>query len=46
MPLEQLLVLYGYNLSDPVLKQQQDPYELAASFPEIALGKVTVALFI
>ncbi|KAA0712267.1 Mesoderm induction early response protein 2 [Triplophysa tibetana] len=42
MPLEQLLVLYGYNLSDPVLKQQQDPYELAASFPDIALDKVQI----
>lgn len=42
MPIEQLLALYGYNLSDPVLKQQQEPNELAASLPEMTLDKVTI----
>ncbi|XP_056112327.1 mesoderm induction early response protein 2 isoform X4 [Rhinichthys klamathensis goyatoka] len=40
MPLEQLLALYGYNMPDPVLEQQQEPNELAASLPEITLDKV------
>ncbi|KAL0160193.1 hypothetical protein M9458_043918, partial [Cirrhinus mrigala] len=39
MPLEQLLALYGYNMPDPVLKQQQEPNELAASLPEMTLDK-------
>lgn len=42
MPLEQLLALYGYNMPDPVLKQQQEPNELAASLPEMTLDKVTI----
>ncbi|XP_016129232.1 mesoderm induction early response protein 2-like isoform X2 [Sinocyclocheilus grahami] len=40
MPLEQLLALYGYNMPDPVLQQQQEPNELAASLPEMTLDKV------
>ncbi len=42
MPLEQLLALYGYNMPDPVLQQQQEPNELAASLPEMTLDKVTI----
>nr|XP_055073822.1 mesoderm induction early response protein 2 isoform X1 [Misgurnus anguillicaudatus]XP_055073823.1 mesoderm induction early response protein 2 isoform X1 [Misgurnus anguillicaudatus] len=42
LPLEQLLALYGYNLSGPVLKQQQEPNELAASLPEMTLDKVQI----
>ncbi|KAL1251265.1 hypothetical protein QQF64_019061 [Cirrhinus molitorella] len=42
MPLEQLLALYGYNMPDPVLKQQQEPNELAASLPEMTLDKVQI----
>ncbi|KAF4097735.1 hypothetical protein G5714_021743 [Onychostoma macrolepis] len=42
MPLEQLLALYGYNMPDPVLQQQQEPNELAASLPEMTLDKVQI----
>ncbi len=42
MPLEQLLALYGYNMPDPVLQQQQEPNELAASLPEMTPDKVTI----
>ncbi|XP_059399652.1 mesoderm induction early response protein 2-like isoform X2 [Carassius carassius] len=47
MPLEQLLALYGYKVPDPVLQQQQEPNELAASLPEMTLDKVQIgkALF-
>uniref|UniRef100_A0A9R1SKP1 Mesoderm induction early response 1, family member 2 n=2 Tax=Cyprinus carpio TaxID=7962 RepID=A0A9R1SKP1_CYPCA len=44
MPLEQLLALYGYNIPDPVLQQQQEPNELAASLPEMTLDKISKAL--
>uniref|UniRef100_A0A8C1ZQN5 Mesoderm induction early response 1, family member 2 n=1 Tax=Cyprinus carpio TaxID=7962 RepID=A0A8C1ZQN5_CYPCA len=43
MPLEQLLALYGYNIPDPVLQQQQEPNELAASLPEMTLDKVQIS---
>uniref|UniRef100_A0A8C2J4M8 Mesoderm induction early response 1, family member 2 n=1 Tax=Cyprinus carpio TaxID=7962 RepID=A0A8C2J4M8_CYPCA len=46
MPLEQLLALYGYNIPDPVLQQQQEPNELAASLPEMTLDKVTITKII
>uniref|UniRef100_A0A8C1ALB2 Mesoderm induction early response 1, family member 2 n=1 Tax=Cyprinus carpio carpio TaxID=630221 RepID=A0A8C1ALB2_CYPCA len=42
MPLEQLLALYGYNMPDPVLQQQREPNELAASLPEMTLDKVQI----
>uniref|UniRef100_A0A673JJR4 Mesoderm induction early response protein 2-like n=1 Tax=Sinocyclocheilus rhinocerous TaxID=307959 RepID=A0A673JJR4_9TELE len=42
MPLEQLLALYGYNMPDPVLQQQQEPNELAVSLPEMTLDKVQI----
>ncbi|XP_051977803.1 mesoderm induction early response protein 2 isoform X1 [Xyrauchen texanus] len=42
MSLEQLLALYGYNMPDPVLQQQREPNELAASLPEMTLDKVQI----
>ncbi|XP_051549971.1 mesoderm induction early response protein 2-like [Myxocyprinus asiaticus] len=39
---EQLLALYGYKMPDPVLQQQREPNELAASLPETTLDEVQI----
>ncbi|XP_041705077.1 mesoderm induction early response protein 2 isoform X1 [Coregonus clupeaformis] len=43
MPLEDLLSLYGYEVSDPLLQQDREPNELAASLPDMTLDKDQIA---
>uniref|UniRef100_A0A8K9UDL1 Mesoderm induction early response 1, family member 2 n=1 Tax=Oncorhynchus mykiss TaxID=8022 RepID=A0A8K9UDL1_ONCMY len=43
MPLEELLALYGYEVSDPLLQQEREPNELSASLPDMTLDKDQIA---
>uniref|UniRef100_A0A4W5QY43 Mesoderm induction early response 1, family member 2 n=1 Tax=Hucho hucho TaxID=62062 RepID=A0A4W5QY43_9TELE len=43
MPLEELLALYGYEVSDPLLQQDREPNELSASLPDMTLDKDQIA---
>ncbi|XP_072516343.1 mesoderm induction early response protein 2 isoform X2 [Salminus brasiliensis] len=45
MPLEELLALYGYDMSHPVLQQHRQPNETAATLPETAIDKIAKDLF-
>ncbi|KAI4874904.1 hypothetical protein NFI96_028163, partial [Prochilodus magdalenae] len=45
MPLEELLALYGYDMSHPVLQQNRQPSETAASLPETTINKIAKDLF-
>uniref|UniRef100_A0AAY5K4V9 Mesoderm induction early response 1, family member 2 n=1 Tax=Esox lucius TaxID=8010 RepID=A0AAY5K4V9_ESOLU len=43
MPLEELLALYGYEVSDPHLQQDGEPNERVASLPDMTLDKDQIA---
>nr|XP_046208593.1 mesoderm induction early response protein 2-like [Oncorhynchus gorbuscha] len=43
IPLEDLLSLCGYEVSDPLLQQDREPNELAASLPDMTLDKEQIA---
>ncbi|XP_041695439.1 mesoderm induction early response protein 2 isoform X1 [Coregonus clupeaformis] len=43
MPLEELLALYEYEVSDPLLQQDREPNELSASLPDMTLDKDQIA---
>lgn len=43
IPLEDLLSLCGYEVSDPLLQQDREPNELAASLPNVTLDKDQIA---
>ncbi|XP_029607148.1 mesoderm induction early response protein 2-like isoform X1 [Salmo trutta] len=43
IPLEDLLSLCGYEVSDPLLQQDREPNELAASLPDMTLDKDQIA---
>lgn len=43
LPLEDLLALYGYEVSGPLLQQDRQPNELAASLPDMTLDKDQIA---
>ncbi|KAM4629286.1 mesoderm induction early response protein 2 [Polymixia lowei] len=47
LPLEELLALYGYEVSDPLLQPERETCQLAASLPEMTLDKdqITKDLF-
>ncbi|KAL6468732.1 hypothetical protein MHYP_G00222560 [Metynnis hypsauchen] len=45
IPLEELLALYGYDMSHPVLQQNRQPSETAASLPETTIDKIAKDLF-
>ncbi|KAG9266850.1 mesoderm induction early response protein 2-like isoform X1 [Astyanax mexicanus] len=45
MPLEELLALYGYDMSNPVLQQHRQPSETAATLPETSINKIAKGLF-
>ncbi|XP_023699621.1 mesoderm induction early response protein 2 isoform X1 [Paramormyrops kingsleyae] len=43
MPLEELLSLYGYEVSEPVLEHDREPNELTATLPDMTLDKDQIA---
>lgn len=43
LPLEELLALYGYEVSNPLRQQDREPNELAASLPDMTLDKDQIA---
>uniref|UniRef100_A0A8C9QUB6 Mesoderm induction early response 1, family member 2 n=1 Tax=Scleropages formosus TaxID=113540 RepID=A0A8C9QUB6_SCLFO len=43
MPLEELLALYGYEVSDAALEHDREPNELAATLPDMTLDKDQIA---
>ncbi|KAJ8419031.1 hypothetical protein AAFF_G00005300 [Aldrovandia affinis] len=43
MPLEELLALYGYEVSDPIVEHNRQPSEPAASLPDMTLDKDQIA---
>ncbi|KAL4658970.1 mesoderm induction early response protein 2 isoform X2 [Arapaima gigas] len=43
MPLEELLALYGYEVSDAILEHNREPSELAATLPDMTLDKDQIA---